>query len=62
MREMTLDSNPEWVKLTQVAIVSPQMQPCTVYLGASCGDVLRQIVAPNRYYEEYNKNFAYFSV
>ena len=37
-------SNPESVKLTQVAIDSPPMQPCTVCRGAICGDGLRQLV------------------
>ena len=34
------------VKLTLVAIASPPMQPCTVCLGVSCGDGLRQLAAP----------------
>ena len=38
-----LGSNPESVKLVQVAIDSPPLQPCTVYFGASCGDRLRQL-------------------
>ena len=36
-----LDSNPESVKLTQVAIDLLPMQPCTVCLGVKCGDRLR---------------------
>ena len=32
--------------LPQVAINSPSMQPCTVCLGASCGDGLRELVTP----------------
>ena len=38
-----LGSNPESVKFTQFAIDSPPMQPCTVCLGASCGDDLRHL-------------------
>ena len=32
--------------LSTVANDSPPMQPCTVCLGASCGDGLRQLVNP----------------
>ena len=45
-RRRRLGSNPESVKLTQVAIDSPTMQPCTVCLGASCGDGLSQLATP----------------
>ena len=37
--------NPESVKLTQVVIDSPPIQPCFVCLGAGCGDGLRQLAA-----------------
>ena len=38
--------NPGSVKLTQVAIDSPPMQTCTVFLGTSRGDGLRQLATP----------------
>ena len=37
------------VKLTQVAIDSTPMYPCTLCLGANCGDNVRLLVTPERY-------------
>ena len=45
-RFLRISSNPESVKLAQVDIDSPTMQPCTVCLGASCSDGLRQLATP----------------
>ena len=39
-----MGSNSELVRLIQVPIHSPSMQPCTVYLGANRGDGLRQFI------------------
>ena len=44
-----LGSNPEFVILPQVASDMPQMEPCTVYRGASRCDKLRLLITPNRY-------------
>ena len=43
-----LGSMHEPVKLPQVTIDSPPVQPCTVCLGASYSDRLRQLVTSNR--------------
>ena len=37
------------VKLSQVAIDSPSMQPCTLCLGTSCNDGVFPLIAPDLY-------------
>ena len=37
------------LSLIQVAIDTPPMQPCTVCLGASCGNGLRKLAALNKH-------------
>ena len=41
-----LSSIPKTIKFTLAAIDFPPMQLCTLYLGASHGDGLRQLVTP----------------
>ena len=38
------------------------MKPCTVCLGASWGDGLRQLATPNRYYDKYNEDLIFFVI
>ena len=49
-----LCSIPHCIKLTQLVVDSPPMQPCAVSLGRC--DELRQLVTRNRYKNEYNEN------
>ena len=50
--------------LSQAAIVSPVMQPCTCALAqdAEMGTAVRQLVTPERILSEYNINLIFFLV
>ena len=52
------------VNLTQVAIDLPSMQPCSVFLEASRGDKLRQLVTSEREWNltKHNKTFFIISI
>ena len=43
-----VDSNSKSVKISQVAIHSTRVQSCTVRLGRSFGDELRQLATPHQ--------------
>ena len=48
------------VYLTQVAIDSPSMQPCSVFLDASRGDKLRQLVTSEHEWNQNKPNKTFF--
>ena len=47
------------VKLAPIAIDSLPMHSCTVCFGATCGNELRQLPRPNRYYDVYNDSLIF---